>query len=208
MRSRSNQTGGSAVTILDGLLKPLTTGEPPLNGEIWRDIPGYEGAYQVSSCGRVRSLDRRVLCSDGDVHMYKGPVLRPSLGRADYSIVTIGRRTHGRRKTRYLHELILTAFAEPRPFPKAVARHLDGDKTNNAVNNLRWGTHKENCEDRDRHGRGQHGSQNPRAKLTEAAVCEIRRLHYLVPHRELARRYRVSPSAVAHIHCRRSWTRV
>jgi hypothetical protein len=171
------------------------------SGEQWRDIPGYEGAYQVSDQGRVRSLDRRVLHSDGGVRFHKGRVLHPGLASNGYFTVAVGRRN-----SRCLHDLVLTVFAGPRPLPEAVGRHLDGNKANNTASNLCWGTRKENSADSDLHGTHPRGSQKPQAKLTETAACEIRHLRRFVSQSELARRYSVSPSAIQAIHDGRTWT--
>jgi hypothetical protein len=169
--------------------------------ENWRDVPGYEGAYQVSDLGRVRSLDRYVRHSDGSMHFHKGYLLRPGLQNPGYYFtVVIG------RKSRCLHDLVLCAFEGPRPSPEMVARHLDGDPTNNKRANLCWGTWQENSDDCERHGNRPHGSQKTQAKLTEAAAREIRRLRRRVSQNELAHRYGVSPSCIQAIHDGRTWT--
>jgi hypothetical protein len=83
-------------------------------------------------------------------------------------------RSDGHTEKAYLHRLICEAFHGPCP-PGMECRHLDGDKTNNAANNLAWGTRDENTSDRTRHGTNPVGERNPMAKLTYSKVLELRR---------------------------------
>jgi hypothetical protein len=112
--------------------------------ETWRPIPGYEGRYDVSDQGRVRSWlgwgkpVPHVLACD-----------RSSLG---YVRVTL--HLSGRQSTITVHRLVMQAFVGPPPEGLEV-RHLDGDRTNNRLSNLRYGTASENMQDRIRHGNNQ-----------------------------------------------------
>ena len=164
--------------------------------ENWRDVPGFEGRYMVSDQGRVRSLVGGRLT---------GRVLRQSLDRDGYLQVTLT-FVSGRQKPFKVHALILAAFVGPRP-PGCVTRHRDGVRANNVLGNLCYGTPKENTADRERHGTGQHGAQNPNVKLSWADVQFIR--HY--PARrgaktELARRFGVSRTQIGYILDGRSWS--
>ena len=108
--------------------------------EEWRDIAGYEGAYQVSSLGRVRSLP--------GWHR-GGRVLKLGLsgrvGNQYYNVVL-----HG-RYTKSVHVLVAEAFIGPRP-PKTDVCHNNGNRLDNRVENLRYGTRAENMADRNEHG--------------------------------------------------------
>lgn len=104
--------------------------------EAWRAIPGFPG-YEASDQGRVRSA--------------RG-VLKPWLSNG-YSIV--GLRQTGRTVKVNVHRLILLAF-HGKPGPKMDARHLNGDKSDNRLINLAWGTRSENIRDQVRHGRHNH----------------------------------------------------
>lgn len=105
--------------------------------ETWLPIPGYAGTYEVSSLGRVRSFRRR-----------NPRVLSQWVTRTGHLKVRIG----GRSETgRYVHQLVLSAFVGPRP-EGMIARHLNGDPTDNRPENLAWGTHSENNYDAVRHG--------------------------------------------------------
>lgn len=128
--------------------------------EEWRDIPGYEGRYQASSEGRVRSVDW--VLADG--RLLRGKVLKGSpVGKTGHLAVSL--RALSRR---YVHHLVAEAFVGPRP-PGLVAKHVDGQHLNNRPGNIEYGTQASNVEDRYRHaGRGK--------VLTEEAVRDIRLL--------------------------------
>ena len=106
--------------------------------EEWRDIPGYEGRYQVSNLGQVRSLDRPVRCRGGAFRTAKGKVLRPAPHKSGHLMVMLGRRNNAD-----VHVLVLRAFVGPPP-PKHEALHEDHNPAHNALSNPRWGTRSEN----------------------------------------------------------------
>lgn len=112
--------------------------------EEWKPIAGFENAYQVSSQGRVRSLDRTA--SDGSFRA--GRLLRP--GRSGASYLRVSLCSAGRQRSRTVHSLVAEAF-----LPKSAGLevcHKDGDPSNNNVENLRWGTHQSNMADQRDHG--------------------------------------------------------
>ena len=118
--------------------------------EQWKPVHGYEEIYEVSSHGRVRSVDRTVTCSDGKVHRYKGKVLSACLSkRGGYPLVNL--RDQGKGQTRYVHSLVAEAFIGSRPEGMEVC-HNDGDSTNNHLDNLRYDTSSDNELDKVRHG--------------------------------------------------------
>lgn len=106
--------------------------------EIWKDIKGYEGYYQVSNLGNVRSLDR----FDG-VHDRKGTKIKPNLKQNGY--LQVGLRKHNKRKWFGVHRLVATYFLR-NPNNKPQVNHIDCNKQNNNVSNLEWVTGKENQE--------------------------------------------------------------
>jgi len=104
--------------------------------EIWKPIPGYEGRYEVSNLGRVRSFVRN----------YAGVFLKP--GKASHGYYTV---SLGSKNSRTLHSLVAETFIGPRPAGQEVL-HKDGSRTNNCVENLRYGTRSENIRDAVRQG--------------------------------------------------------
>jgi hypothetical protein len=109
--------------------------------EEWRDVVGYEGYYQVSNLGRVRSVDRRIIDSFGNERFYKGKPLKPSLKSTGYYSVALCK--DGNKDTAAIHRLVATAFLES-DSNHTYIDHIDGDRTNNKLSNLRWCTQKEN----------------------------------------------------------------
>lgn len=118
----------------------------------WRPIPGYEGSYEVSDLGEVRSLDR--LTDRG--RNWRGRVMSPAPMPSGYQIVTLWR--DGKQRTALVHRLVLEAFVGP-PAPGQEVRHYDGNPANNALENLAWGTHAENEADKIAHGTHPHASK-------------------------------------------------
>lgn len=105
-----------------------------LTGEIWRDIKGYEGLYQVSNYGRVKSLPRIKNNRQGSFKT-KETILNFSCNSAGY--YTAGLWKNKKRKTFQVHRLVAQAFI-PNIDKKPIINHKDEDKTNNCVNNLEW----------------------------------------------------------------------
>lgn len=108
--------------------------------EEWRPVVGFEGLYEVSSEGRVRSLDRNVRGRHG-MRRISGVLLRPGIASNDYPTVAIGRGN-----TRTVHSLVAAAFIGPCPIGQEV-RHRDGNRRNPRADNLRYGTRGQNIAD-------------------------------------------------------------
>jgi hypothetical protein len=119
--------------------------------EIWKDVPGYEGQYQVSDQGRVRSLDRVVMCEGAVKGSYesrkKGRLLRPGPSNFGHLSVVLGRRN-----TRMVHDLVLRTFVGPPP-DKHECCHNNGNPADNRLENLRWDTRGANIRDAMKQGR-------------------------------------------------------
>lgn len=111
--------------------------------EVWKPIEGYEGLYEVSNLGRVRSLEFR----NGSGTHKRVRYLNPTDNGHGYKI--IGLRANGKRKNHYVHRLVARAFIpNPRNLPNI--DHIDHDKSNNVVTNLQWITQGDNVR-RSRH---------------------------------------------------------
>ena len=136
--------------------------------EEWKDIPGWEGLYQVSSEGRVRSLDREVPCGKL-TRMSEGRVLSLSEG-GRYNTITL------QGKTLTIHRLVAGAFI-PNTEGKPTIDHISRDKKDNRVCNLRWATHKELCDNRPT-----MGLSHDRVCATGEKYITIRENHPLRPY--------------------------
>lgn len=105
--------------------------------EVWKDIEGFEGLYQVSNLGRVKSLDHE----DMRGHHVKGKVLA---GRPNKGYLGVALYRDGNAKGYPVHRLVAKAFLDnPSNLPEV--NHKDEDKTNNATSNLEWCTSRHNC---------------------------------------------------------------
>ena len=103
--------------------------------EEWRPIEGYEGLYEVSNLGRVRSLDRYVKYSNGQIHLHKSKVL--SLLKGEYGYIQVNLHCNGKNKRCFVHRLVAQAFIH-NPDNLSEVNHKDEDKSNNNVDNLEW----------------------------------------------------------------------
>lgn len=110
--------------------------------EIFLDIPGYEGYYQVSNQGNVRSLDRIIKYKNGKSRLQPGAPVNQYKSNAGYMQVTLNK--DGKQRTLNVHRLVMIAF-KANPDNKPEVNHINEDKTDNRLNNLEWMTHKENC---------------------------------------------------------------
>ena len=111
-----------------------------MESEIWKDVAGYEGIYQVSNLGRVKSIDRIVLRSSTPQPL-KGKIISQGTQNTGYMCVTLWNRKE--RKAFLVHRLVAEAFL-PKQNGKDVIDHINGVRNDNRVENLRWCTQKEN----------------------------------------------------------------
>ena len=112
-----------------------------VNNEIWKPIKGYEGFYEVSNFGRVKSLERKVKANFhfGNTRTYKERILKSGNVKG-YQQVTL---RNGISKHEFIHRLVAEAFV-PNPKGYKTINHIDGNKKNNCADNLEWCTQKEN----------------------------------------------------------------
>jgi hypothetical protein len=171
--------------------------------ENWKPVLGYEGYYEVSDYGRVRSLTRRTAYRN---RVHRGRTLDPGLNHSGYPTVTLC--VGGRREHWFVHELVLIAFVGQKP-EGLITRHKDGCKTNNNLSNLAWGTFAENAADAREHGTHEIGSMRKQAKLTEAAVAEMRKeAAEGTPVKDIAKKWGVAFRTAAHAISGTKWKHV
>ena len=161
--------------------------------EEWRDITGYKGFYQVSSYGRVRSLDRTIINRDGIRRHYKGRELIVSVTNSNFEQVRLCRA--GKIESMCVHILVLNAFKSKKA-DEVEGKHIDGDTLNNKIENLKWARGKNRGENSGRH------------VLTEIQVKKIRERYAAgdITQLELGKIYGVNYSTIGHIVRRQTWT--
>ena len=108
---------------------------------MWKDIEGYEGLYQVSNKGEVRSLDHYRKGRNGHEQIVRGRILKINTSYGNYGSVMLSK--NGVTKRFYVHRLVALAFI-PNPQCLPIVNHIDGNKHNNHVENLEWCTAQEN----------------------------------------------------------------
>lgn len=168
--------------------------------EVYKDIIGYEGLYQISNFGTVLSLK-------------KDRLLKPQKSRKGYRLIVLSNKG---AIGRGIHRLVAEAFI-PNPLNLPQVNHKDGDKTNNYSNNLEWMT----CSNNIRHAHNNNlynfkGEKNSLHKLTEIEVLEIRDFYKNDPPgrlkkgrlKPMAEKYKVTPTLISYIRNRRFWTHI
>lgn len=163
-----------------------------IDGEIWRNVPGYGGKYQVSNKGRVMSFAQKKT----------GVALKPQPQRG-YLFVDLCDGVGGRKRYA-IHRMVLDAFEGPPPVASFQAAHANGCPTDNRASNLRWASPKDNHSDKRRHGTHMIGSSHPAALLTPSQVSAIRSTDR--PGRDLAREFGVSESAISNARVGKTWS--
>ena len=165
-----------------------------MENEIWKDIPGYEGRYQASTHGRIKSLKRKVRGVNGYTRkefFRTTPecILQPGkYCKAGHLSVILGRGTHGKP----VHQLIMTTFVGSPPKGMEVL-HKNGDPTDNRLDNLRYGTRTENILDvYNNGGRWRKLSVDDVEAIRFALYCGWRGV-------EIAREFKISQTQVSKI---------
>lgn len=149
-------------------------------------IAGFPG-YRVGDDGTVWTAK---LGAHGGWRPMKTPLTTAGYPRVTLSHLNVQQNSH-------VHTLVAEAFLGPRPDPRAVCRHLDGNPQNNNVSNLAWGTYADNEADKARHGRRPVGERVGGAKLTDAAAIRLRSEYAAgTSLRALAQAYRLDTTTV------------
>lgn len=163
--------------------------------EEWRSVVGFEGLYEVSDRGRLRSARRKG--SDGRI------IALGSAAKREYIRVSLYR--DGIRHAKKVHRLVLESFAGPCP-PGAEGCHNDGNRAHNWASNLRWDTRKANCADTRRHGSAAVHERNGCAKLNSTLASKIRELRASgATYQALADQFGVTPSTIWSVASGRTW---
>ena len=175
--------------------------------EIWKDVIGYEGMYQVSNCGRIKSLKRKFVLKD--------VILKNGINQNGYPVINLC--DNGEQKLKTIHRIVLEAFTEPESHKNCI-NHIDGNKINNNINNLEWCTQKENVRHAFRIGlsKRKKGEESRLSRLTNTDVHQIRCMYkfkselskecgYLVTNKMIGECFDMSLGGVYSIISRKSW---
>jgi len=177
-----------------------------MKDEIWKDVPGYVGYYEVSNFGKVRSVDRYVNNHKGERALRKGKVLTDTLDDKGYVRYTF--RMGKSKKMKRGHRLVAEAFI-PNPNQYTIINHKDGNKANNHISNLEWCTHRQNSQHAESMGLVNHvkGSKHHKATTTEDDVRKMRRLYAKGNHtqKQIAEIFSINPNTIKHILAGRTW---
>lgn len=171
--------------------------------ELWVPAFGWEGFYEVSNLGNVRSVQRKGKTSFGE-RSYGGKVLNPIKHNSGYLVVNLT-VSKGKRKQVLIHRLILESFLGPAPAGSECC-HSNGNRNDPRLENLRWDTRKNNHADKRVHGTWQGGENNPYHKLTAPQVIAIRESSD--SKEELSSRFNVSVSCIEKVKYRATWKHI
>lgn len=178
--------------------------------ECWRPVKDFFG-YEVSNIGRVRSRRHSKVPEGSSIPDHIKPrLLRQVSTKLGYLRVFLYSSRSGKARylTRYVHVLVLKAFVGDPPL-RYQCRHLNGCSSDNRLINLKWGTVRENHEDRRRHGTMPVGEKHTNSKLKRFQVLEIRAMAKRnLPYSEIALKYGVGKGAVGKIVRRETWKHV
>lgn len=174
--------------------------------EIWKDITGYEGYYQVSNYGFIKSLERK----DRLGRVVKEKIRKSCKNNPGYLFVPLSKE--GKAKNGSIHRLVAQAFI-PNPENKPEVNHKNGIKTDNRVQNLEWSTPKENIEHSYLLGlqSSKKGEKSGNCKLTEKQVLAIRRLHRMNPkfsRVKVAKKLNYSSNTISNILSKKIWKHI
>lgn len=174
----------------------METSSPGQSPREWLPVKGYEGLYDVSSDGMIRSLHAR--CSHHGTYLLIGQT--KNRGYLQVILRDGGARCVG------VHRLVASAFIGE-PLPGQHVRHLDGNKQNNRLENLAVGSAKENMADRERHGRTARGERSGAVRITARQATDIRKRYRPgeVRQVDLAAEYGLGQSHISRILRGESW---
>jgi DNA-binding XRE family transcriptional regulator len=181
-------------------------GQGEYQDEIWKDIetiPYHQPAWpfhQVSNYGRVRVLPGRP--ASRYYRISKEIQIKKQKTNSN-GYLCVWRQENGRTHYFSTHILVLNQFVGPCPSGQECC-HCNGVKTDNRLENLEWKTHRENIEDKVRHGTNLNGERNHQSKLTVSQVLEIKN-RSSESQRKLAKEYGVSKTVIGLIHAGKTW---
>jgi hypothetical protein len=174
--------------------------------EEWRAVPNFRGYYEVSSKGRIRSLDRTVKYSNGYERVHAGQIITPGVDKDGYLYYHFSKNS--KRKKWSIHRLVMHVFVGKCPKGKEVC-HKNGKRNQNRLTNLRYDTPLGNQADRVKHGTKNFGSNHGNSKLVECNIIKIRKYDKagLAPG-AIAEKFNVSHYCIRDVLKGRTWSHI
>jgi DNA-directed RNA polymerase specialized sigma subunit len=164
--------------------------------EIWKDVIGYEGLYQISNIGRFKSFKQK-----------KERIVKIRVTRKGYEYVGLSKKATVKKQT--IHRLVAEAFIENKE-NKPCVNHINGIKSDNRVENLEWVTYSEN----NKHAiinnlkPPKRGDENHFSKITTEQAIEIKYFTNGLLQKEIAKKYGIKDSSVSYIKSGKSWKHI
>jgi hypothetical protein len=174
--------------------------------EIWKDIEEYEGLYQVSNLGKVKSLKRIVYSNKRSSLLINEKLLKQNIHKSGYYNVSLSK--NNTKKNLMVHRLVCMSFLLNKK-NKSQVNHKNGIKTDNRLENLEWVTASENRIHAYKIGLCKPNGENHHlAKLTENQVKKIRYEHKNLTQKEIAKIYNIKQVTVSDIRKKRNWKHI
>ena len=166
----------------------------------WKDIPEYEGIYAISDSGEVKRL-----CDASLGAVKAGRVLKPRPLKTGYLRINLCK--NGTIKDFLIHRLVLITFVSPPPFEKAQVNHINGNKSDNRIENLEWVTQSQNVQHSyDQLGHHGRGETNHMTHFTKQDVLKIREMaRGGMGYAAISKNFDVTDSAIKKIVLGKSW---
>jgi acetylglutamate synthase len=172
--------------------------------EIWKDIEGYEGYYQVSNLGRVKSLKRCYQLKVNTTKCVEERILSPRVNKLGYAQILLHKLST--RKTVLVHRLVASAFLKSNGLP--YVNHKNGIKSDNRVENLEYVTASQNTQHSVDIGTSKIGEDHYKAKLTKEDVYKIKYTLTELSNSELGRKFGVTKEAISLIRRGINWKQI
>jgi hypothetical protein len=167
--------------------------------EQWKSIIGYEGIYEVSDQGQVKSLAKKWVSGHKTIRIKEDTILK--FGKSFDGYLRVNLSNNRKKLTIGVSRLVAIAFI-PNPENKPEVNHKDGNKLNNHISNLEWVTHLENMRHCWNTGlqKGSIGNKNPRTKITDEQVLEIMKEYENGKTKtELSKKYNVTKQCIGYV---------
>lgn len=201
----SNQATLSRSIAMAESQPTLAQAAPQTTEVEYRDIPGFPG-YRIGSDGTIWTSRSRG-SKGSNLKTKPWTQIFPRINGDGYVVASLSK--DNRRRTVRIARLMLEAFVGPCPVGMQARHYPDPNRLNNSLDNLRWGTPKQNAGDRIEHGNQARGTRCARSRLTETDVAEIRRLCAAgVNRREIANCFHTTIENVWSIYSRKTWSHV